>query len=660
MFLKGPHIEFQMIILRGIIRMSVRIGMASLNPVVGSLDSNLSKIKSAMSEMNHNKCDIGCFSEGIISGYPSEDLVLWPEYIEKQKICLNEICDFTKRFPTSYIVGAFCLYNNLIYNNAVLISNGEIQWFVPKEKLPTYDVFYDGRQFAFGEPGFYDIENKFGDAIFDMPFGKIGITICEDMWVASGPVTRRVLSGAEIIFNISASPWRQGVVEARENMIRARSADNAAAIVYVNQTGGNDALVFDGGNMVACGGDIVFRSERWKPVVCFYDLDLNSIQRARQKNTTWRNDYIQLEKECYVKKVELSKTHNRNNENNHNKQVFLSYNDNNYLDPIEESVNAIILGLNDYFEKTNAFKGIGVSISGGRDSVLTALLAAEWALRTNRNPEMIKCFSMPSKYNSSMTKNIAKDISEYLGVSFGEIPITEAYSQEIDVLKKTFNSEEISPITLQNMQARIRAMRMWNISNELSLLWLQAGNMSEKATGYTTIGGDLSGGYSLLGNLPKTIVNKVLLNIIKNPKFWSISELKSFNDLKYVISLLLEETSASAELAEDQNDERDLMPFELLDICYFMFIREKRTCQEIYDYICDNFTDEEFGPYYKKGMLKIWIENFIKLFFRNIYKWVQSPQAVHLSDVDLDHERALQIPVVQSLEWVNTSIKGER
>lgn len=637
----------------------VRIGMASLNPVVGSLDSNLSKIIKASKEMNNNKCDIGCFSEGIISGYPSEDLILWPEYIEKQKKCLNEICYFTKDFSTSYIVGSFYLYNNLVYNTAVLISNGKIQWVVPKEKLPTYDVFYDGRQFAFGEPGFYDIENSFGDAIFDMPFGKIGITICEDMWVASGPTTRRVLSGAEIIFNISASPWRQGVVDARENMIRARSADNAAAIVYVNQVGGNDALVFDGGNMVACGGDIVFRSERWNESVCFYDLDLNSIYRSRQKNTTWRNDYIQLEKESYIKNIE-SKTHNRSFETNSKKQVFLSYNDNNYLDPIEESVNAIILGLNDYFEKTKAFKGIGVSISGGRDSVLTALLATEWALRKNKNPEIIQCFSMPSKYNSDTTKSIAQCISQDLGTCFGEIPIADAYNQEIDVLKKMSKSEDIKPITLQNMQARIRAMRMWNISNELDLLWLQAGNMSEKATGYTTIGGDLSGGYSLLGNLPKTIVNKMIKNILENENFWHISKLDKFDELKTTISILLENTSASAELAENQEDERDLMPFELLDTCYFMFIREKKTCQEIYDYICANFRDDEFGPYYKKGMLKVWIQNFARLFFKNIYKWVQSPQAVHLSDVDLDHERALQIPVVQSLEWMNTSIKGEK
>ena len=639
----------------------VKVGMANINTTVGAFESNTNKIKEASEKMYGDKCDIGCFQEMVISGYPAEDLVLWDEYIRKQRDCLSDIMIHTQNMDTYFIIGLAYNYNGLVYNAAALIGQGELIGVVPKEELPTYDVFYDGRQFTPGLSYHTDLENKFGDFIFDFPWGKTAIAIREDMWTSGGPIPRRSFSGAELIFNLSASPWRHGVTDVRENILKTRSDDNQIALVYVNQFGGNDSLVFDGGSLVAQNGDIVCRTPRWQESVSSFVINMDNVRNGRKQNTTWRNSYnsfIQQNKICETIKIEnpnivKSYEYPEGTSNLNTCNYFMPEPEHkNSYDPEEESINAIVTGLNDYYCKTGVFNGIGVALSGGRDSVLTAILASEWARRTNRSPKIIKCFSMPSRFNSEATKSIAYDIAMSLKASFVEIPIQEAFENEIDIIKSMTLQEDINPVTLQNMQARIRGMRMWNVSNELGLLWLQSGNMSEKSVGYTTIGGDMMGGYSLLGNMPKTVVNKILLGIA-NRKYPELSE---------NVEILLQ-TDASAELADDQKDERDLMPFEILDLCYWLFVKEKKCPQDIYNYLCDKFTDQELlvlSPNYTNGKLKNWVVRFIKLFFRSIYKWTQTPQAVHMGPIDLDRERALQIPVVQSIEWMDLNIQGDR
>lgn len=673
---------------------NVRVGMVITNPTVGAFDANVQQIKNGIEELGKQHCDLVCFPECAISGYPAEDLVLWNNFTQTQFNYLNDIAEFTHNMATAFIVGCSYNYNSLVYNVAALICNGKVQAIIPKEELPNYDVFYDGRQFTAGLPYIFDDKCNFGDAIFEMPWGKMGVAICEDMWTTAGPIPRRAFSGAELIVNISASPWRHNVVETRENILKSRSEDNQIALVYVNQFGGNDALIFDGGAWVAQNGDVVFRSPRWENFIGYYDVDLQKVRQGRKQNTTWRNDQHRFEEEngiCEVVKVSYPEKQTpkiqRNVSSAKTANYFMPVNPvGTKINPLSETVNAMITGLNDYYEKIGAFDGVAIGASGGRDSVLTTLIAAEWAYRTERDPKIVHTFSMPSQYNSTATQSIAADIANNLGVSFASIPIKTAFEEELSVAKTMSEKDTLSPLTVQNMQARIRGMRMWNVCNELNLLWLQTGNMSEKAVGYTTIGGDMMGGYSLLGNMPKTVVNDLLYNmsIFSNVAFMKIldtkgemiksnlatkiereSQHRKMMDnqafaLCHYLDILLG-TEASAELSDDQADERDLMPFEILDLCYWLFVKEKKTPQEIYDYLVSKFDEKDLSniaSYYKKGMLKQWIVRFIKLFFRSIYKWTQSPQAVHMGPIDLDRERALQIPVVQSLEWLDLDIVG--
>jgi NAD+ synthase (glutamine-hydrolysing) len=249
---------------------------------------------------------------------------------------------------------------------------------------------------------------------------------------------------------------------------------------------------------------------------------------------------------------------------------------------------------------------------------------------------------MPTHFNSETTKGIARKLAEELGVTFREIPIEDAFEREAKATEAMLSpGETLTPLARQNIQARIRGMRMWNWANASRGMWLQTGNMSEKAVGYTTIGGDLMGAYSLLGNLPKTIVIRLLDYLREKHRFEALEELMK--------------TEASAELAENQEDERDLMPFPVLDACFALFAGEKMMPVDLYRAIRAMWTDEELRkmrPDYRPGMLKDWVKRFCRLFVGSIFKWVQAPQAVHLGVLDLDRERALQIPVVQSPEWL--------
>jgi NAD+ synthase (glutamine-hydrolysing) len=318
----------------------------------------------------------------------------------------------------------------------------------------------------------------------------------------------------------------------------------------------------------------------------------------------------------------------------------------------EDLVAAMKTGLAGYFEKTGAFDRLGIALSGGKDSALTLLVAWLYARdrfaglpekeRAKKTKDFIHCFSMPTRFNSEVTKSISRNLARELGVSFKEVSIEEAFSREVAAAEAMLEEgESLTPLARQNIQARIRGSRMWNWANSARAMWLQTGNMSEKAVGYTTIGGDLMGAYSLLGNLPKTIVVRVLDHLREKHGIEALDELMK--------------TRASAELQEDQEDERDLMPFPVLDACFALFAGEKLMPKELYLAIRAMWTDAELRKMrtdYRPGMLKDWVKRFCRLFVGSIFKWVQAPQAVHLGALDLDRERALQLPVVQSPEWL--------
>ena len=644
----------------------VQIGVASLDPTVGALQSNLELVETAASEMAEAGCAVGAFTEQVLSGYPTEDLVQWRGFVDGQWRSLERFAVTTGKlaYPTVFTLGLTVELDGSLYNAVAVVAAGRVLGIVPKENLPTYDVFYESRVFARGIPGVSrDLRGvPFGDLLFRFSFGNLAVEVCEDMWVASGPIVRRSVAGAELVVNVSASPWRTGVVETRRELVATRAAENQVTFAYANQLGGQDSLVFDGGGYVNQNGRMLYERERWKPGWSSFVVDLDRTRRLRAQSTTWR-DFAETYLESSSPKptaidVDLP-------ERKGPKLSFPAPRDKKFFGPVAEAVGsetvlwyedllaAMKMGLAGYFEKTGVFEKLGIALSGGKDSALTLLVAWLYARdrfselpereRASRIRDFIQCFSMPTRYNSDVTKGIARKLAEELGVGFKEVPIEDAVDVEQRAAEAMLGEgEKLTPLTLQNIQARIRGQRMWNWSNATSGMWLQTGNMSEKAVGYTTVGGDLMGAYSLLGNLPKTIVIRLLEHLHTNYGVATLAELL--------------ETRASAELAENQEDERDLMPFPVLDACFSLFAEEKLMPKELYLALRASWTDDDLRalrPDYRRGMLKEWAKRFCRLFVGSIFKWVQAPQAVHLGTLDLDRERALQLPVVQSLEWLD-------
>lgn len=652
----------------------LKVGLVNLNPTVGAIRSNLARMIAVAAEASQQGCTLTAFTEQIVSGYPTEDLVQWPGFVEAQWAALRQFAAATDKLerPAVHVLGLTVAHRGSLYNAAAVVAGGEILGIVPKENLPTYAVFYEQRVFARGIPGeVSSIEGvPFGDLVFRLPFGTLAVEVCEDLWVPNGPSLRRSVSGAEIVVNISASPWRGGVVETRKELIATRASDHQVTLIYVNQFGGQDSLVFDGGAYVNQNGRMIFEAERWREGWTATVVDLDRTRRLRRENTTFR-DHAEgfLKSHRPVTTVEASLAAPRDAPSRPGRDYpkltypvppeksFFLPGPGPELSPeeswYEDLLSAMKTGLAGYFEKTGAFDRLGIALSGGKDSALTLVVAWLYArdrfqhlvpdARAREIRDFIHCFSMPTRFNSDQTKSLSRRLAAELGVSFKEVSIEEAFDREVEAAEEMLGSgETLSELTRQNIQARVRGSRMWNWANASRGMWLQTGNMSEKAVGYTTIGGDLMGAYSLLGNLPKTIVIRLLEHVERTLRISALPELLA--------------TRASAELACGQEDERDLMPFPVLDACFALFAGEKMMPVELYLAIRAMWTDEELRAMradYRKGMLKGWVKRFCRLFVASIFKWVQAPQAVHLGPLDLDRERALQLPVVHSPEWLD-------
>ncbi|MGH9332126.1 MAG: NAD(+) synthase, partial [Vicinamibacteria bacterium] len=553
----------------------LKIGLVNLNPTVGAIDRNLEKMVAVAAETAEAKCGVVAFTEQVLPGYPTEDLVQWPGFVRAQWEALREFASATAKlsFPSVYVAGLTVEDRGLLYNAVAVVAGGEILGVVPKENLPTYDVFYERRVFALGIPGLVSSIDgvPFGDLTFRLPIGILAVEVCEDLWVPDGPMLRRAASGAELVVNVSASPFRGGVVETRKELIATRASDHQVTLVYANQFGGQDSLVFDGGGYVNQNGRLLFEAERWREGWASVVVDLDRTRRLRRENTTYRahaEAYLSvhppvatIEKAlegCSAPELEYPVPSTKS---------FFVPAPGPALSPeilwYEDLIAAMKTGLSGYFEKTGAFARLGIALSGGKDSALTLLIAWLYARDRGLDPkDFIHCFSMPTRFNSEATKGIARKLAEELGVTFREIPIEDAFEREVKAVEAMLSpGEKLTPLTRQNIQARIRGMRMWNWANASRGMWLQTGNMSEKAVGYTTVGGDLMGAYSLLGNVPKTIVIRLLDYLREKHRFEALEELMK--------------TEASAELAENQEDERDLMPFPVLDACFALFAGEK-------------------------------------------------------------------------------------
>jgi NAD+ synthase (glutamine-hydrolysing) len=633
----------------------VRIALANVNSTVGACRSNVDRAVAFAREAAAGGATLVAMPEQLIGGYPPEDLVQWRAFVDAQRFELARFTRETATLGCASALGLVVARGENLYNVAALVHAGEVWGFVPKEKLPLYNVFYEARTLARGSPGLYDTVGgvPFGDLVFDFDFGTVALEVCEDGWSPDGPMRRRAYAGAEMVVNISASPFRLGIAETRREMIATRAADCQATLAYVNAVGANDGLVFDGGGFVAQNGRLLHTSTRFREGVEAVTLDLDRTARLRTENTTWRED---LEAWLSPPNAPPTVRHVRIDAPTRGREalVFPAPKNRNFFLPqpeqvrsprdsfCEELLDALALGLGDYFEKIGSFKTIGVALSGGRDSLLVLAVARRWierrwadrsvAERRAKAREILRAFYMPTRFSSAETRTAAEQVALDLDAPLSVVPIEEAFERELGAVEKMLQpGEALTPLARQNVQARVRAARMWTWANSAHGLFLQTSNMSEKAVGYVTIGGDGEGALSVIANVPKTVVNYLLDWMYETTRWEGIR-----------LTLL---KPATAELADDQEDERELMPFPVLDACFALFAGEKMSPDEVAVALKAVF------PEHSSERLDDWASRFVRLFSASIYKWAQAPISIHVGNLDLERERALQLPVVQRGEW---------
>jgi NAD+ synthase (glutamine-hydrolysing) len=625
----------------------IKIGLGSINTTVGAVDANIDRVIESAQEMAAENVTVGLFPEQVTGGYPPEDLIQWQGFVERQWQQLNRFAAETAELPSVFVVGVAVAHYGLRYNCAAIVAGGKILGLVPKVKLPTYSIFYEGRTFSGGYPLQSEMLDgvPLGDFVFQFDFGLLGAEVCEDLWSAEGPIRRRAYAGAELYCNVSSSPFRIGIVQTRRELIATRASDHQVTIAYANSVGANDGLIFDGGGYVNQNGKWMLEAPRFKEGFATTVVDLDRTARLRSENTTWRRDREQYGAfEPLPEVIDVSDSVSTSSSRQQltytvpeHRSFFLPGQEcrRSARDELcEDILDALSLGIGDYFEKTGAFKVIGVSLSGGRDSLLTLLIAHRYASKVHPDSpgEMLRAFYQPSRYSSAETRLGAETICQELGVPLEIISIDEAFERELEIAKQMLDDgKEVSEIAKQNIQARIRAQRMWNWSNSSAGLFLQTGNMSEKAVGYTTIGGDLMGALAVLANVPKTVVMYLLDYIY---------EKKHYEGIQRVLA-----KPAGPELAPDQVGEEELMPFPILDACFYLFAAEKLDPDEMLDVLKQMF------PEIPSDQLQAHIDKFVRLFLQSIYKWVQSPLSLHIGNLDLERERALQLPVVTKPSW---------
>ncbi len=419
-----------------------RVALAQLNATVGDIEGNTEKIVEYIGKAREGGADLVIFPELAITGYPPEDLLLKPSFIRANREALARI--IVETGDIAAIVGFVDEIGKNIYNAAAFIQNGKLSGVQHKTHLPNYDVFDEKRYFKPAAESY----------IFDLNGLKLGISICEYIWVDNGPAAVHAEPGADFIVNISASPFHAGKSRERRELIARRAKENKIPIVYVNLVGGQDELVFD-------GRSYVFNKEGALIAEC-----------------------KQFEEDLVITNLDGAEIIPEDG------------------DPLREIYGALILGIRDYVRK-NGFEKVVIGLSGGIDSALTAALATDALGAQN-----VVGVSMPSAITSQASIADARRLAENLGIEFKVIPIIDAVNAYTAMLSEEFKGTE-PDVTEENIQARIRGNILMALSNKFGYLVLSTGNKSELAVGYCTLYGDMSGGLAAISDVPKTMVYKL-------------------------------------------------------------------------------------------------------------------------------------------------------
>jgi len=522
----------------------LRIGMAQLNVTVGDFAGNRRKILSAIKEAMSLGVDLLALPELATCGYPPEDLLFKPKFIAENLRSLEKVVDASMGLA---IVVGFVDAREEIYNAAAVINDGKLIGVYHKIFLPNYGVFDENRYFRAGDQC----------PVYTIGGIGLGINICEDIWYEDGPATAQANAGAEVIVTISASPYHFGKVDLRERMIVSRAVDNVAIFTHTNLVGGQDELVFDG-NSIAVDekGQLLGRGKQFEEDLIVVDLDVEPVFRARLHDPRWQKGSPPAGKSGWPtpKVVVPGAPFGTEKPSLPSRKVELRGSPG-------EVYQALVLGTGDYVRK-NGFEKVLIGLSGGLDSSLVAAIAVDALGKSN-----VVGVAMPSRYSSPGSLTDAGLLAKNLGIKLLKIPIEKAFKAYLDTLAGAFKGVEPN-VAEENIQARIRGNILMALSNKFGWLVLPTGNKSEMATGYTTLYGDMAGGFAVIKDVTKTLVYK--LAGYRN-------RLSGYE----LIPATIMDKPPSAELKPEQKDTDNLPPYELLDPVLTAYVEEDKSVEQI-------------------------------------------------------------------------------
>ncbi len=555
---------------------AVRIALAQINTIVGDLVWNSEKILLCIDKAIQKKTDLIVFPELSITGYPPEDLLLKPHFIKQNLKCIKHITMATRDIMA--IVGFVDLDKTSIYNSAAILVNKKLKHVYHKTQLPNYGVFDEKRYFKSGDKNVI-IKTK------DFSFT---INICEDIWADETSVMTKAVSQAHFMINISASPFYTGKARERLGILLKKNKKFKIPILYCNLIGGQDELVFDGRSLVLSKeGKIIARANAFEEDLLILDLPIGpkrNIKRASEIKV------VNVDYKSRDKKKALSK------------RSFASD-----LKSIEEIFLALVLGVRDYVKK-NGFRKVAFGLSGGIDSAVVACIAEKALGKAN-----CLALSMPSRYSSKATQDDAEKICKNLGMRLANVPIDDIFDAYNNTLSNHFVGMK-SDITEENVQARIRGNILMAFSNKLGYLVLNTGNKSETSVGYCTLYGDMTGGFSVIKDVPKKLVYELAKFINTRAK-------------KEIIPKGILERPPSAELRPDQKDQDTLPPYELVDKIIDLYIEKNMSLDDILKKVKD------------KGIAK----DVLRMIDMNEHKRRQSPPGIKITPKAFGRDRRMPI-----------------
>ena len=574
---------------------TTRVASAQINTTVGDISGNCALISDAIDEARAIGAEIVAFPELSITGYPPEDLLLSEHFVRINREALDHLAQSCAGICAVIGIVDFAEDDQgqieRIYNAAAVVVDKEVVAVYHKNELPNYGVFDELRYF---EPGT-------SCQVIDINGVPVGVNVCEDIWVSPGPGDAQCIAGAKLILTLNSSPYEIGKLQTRIDLVTGLAARHGAHVVYTNQVGGQDELVFDGSSIFAGpNGDTLAIGPRFEEAVFAVDLEISDAD-AGSHDPDLKGEIARLSAPRFTAPV-------RGTIGEVNCGVS---------DDVSQVYAALILGTRDYIRKTG-FTKVAIALSGGIDSSIVACVAADAI-----GAENIVGVAMPSRYSSEGSLIDAQDLADRLGIVIWRVPIEPAHAAFEQMLSEPF-AGHASNTAEENVQSRIRGNVMMTIANKFGWLVLTTGNKSEMATGYATLYGDMAGGFAVIKDIPKQLV-------------YELAEYRNGIDNDPPIPQSIIEKPPSAELRPDQLDVDSLPPYEQLDPLLKAYVEERRSSEEIY---------ADLGEVDIAAAKRI-----IQMVDRNEYKRRQAPPGVKVTGLAFGRDRRMPI----ASQWRHSS-----